>query len=76
MTNDTHVELLKQHYLTEFYKTATYIQIIANNMGNSSNSPNELMDRIKMMQKHTGALYGLTNALYFSIQEVLEKEDE
>ena len=74
MTNNTHVELLKQHYLTEFYKTATYIQIIANNMDSGSNNTDTLMERIKLMQKHTGALYGLTNALYFSIQEVMENE--
>lgn len=76
MTNDTHVELLKQHYLAEFYKISTFIQIIANNMSSASNNPDELMARIKMMQKHTNALYCLTNALFFSIQEVMEGENE
>jgi len=76
MTNESHVELLIQHYLTDFYKTATYIQLIASNMSNGSSNPKELMERIKLMQKYTAALYGMTNAVFFSIQEVMERENE
>lgn len=75
MTNDNHIESLKQDYLGEVYKTTTYIQVIASSI-NNSNNPNELIDRVKLMQKHTGALYGLTNALFFSVQEVVERENE
>lgn len=75
MTNDNHIESLKQDYLGEVHKTSTYIQVIASSIHNSRN-PNELMDRVKLMQKHTGALYGLTNAFFFSVQDVIEKEND
>ena len=76
MTNESHIELLIQHYLADFYKSATYIQLIASNMSNGSNSPKELIERIKLMQKYTAALYGMTNAVYLSILEAMENESE
>lgn len=74
MTNESHIELLVQHYLADFYKTATYIQLIASNISNGTKSSKELMERLKMMQKYTAALYGMTNATINSILEVMENE--
>jgi hypothetical protein len=76
MTKESKIEWLVHDYLTEFYKTATYIQLIANSMSNVANNPKELMERIKMMQKHTGALYGITNAIYFSVLEQMDGTNE
>lgn len=74
MTHESHVELLVQHFLEDFYKSATYIQLIANNISNGTNSTKELMERLKLMQKYTAALYGMTNATINSILEVMENE--
>jgi hypothetical protein len=76
MTDESKIEWLVHDYLTEFYKGSTYTQLIANSMSNGTHNPKELIERIKMMQKHVGALYGITNAIYFSVLEQMEGNNE